>query len=98
MIEFKWLLVKQLFLSWCKKCNLRKRLPTLTSDTRWFLLSVLKTAKVFPLTLGYHNPRALMMVRMRALSALSSDSKTRGEPHLATYKKVRDLYSLLYRW
>ena len=41
----------------------------LTTLTRWCTGSARKIAKVFPLTLGCHNPRALMIVRMWRLSA-----------------------------
>ena len=58
-----------------------------TKDTKWFCLSVRNTANVLPLTLGYHNPLAFIIVRMWRLSAFNSLSKTLGEPHLATWAK-----------
>ena len=61
----------------------------LTSETRWFLGSVLKMAKVFPCTLGCHSPRALMIVRMCLLLDFSSLSSSLGEPHLATCRKYQ---------
>ena len=57
----------------------------ITNETRWFFLSVLNTANVLPLTLGYHRPLALMIVRICWLSAFIWLSKTRVEPHLATW-------------
>lgn len=60
----------------------------LTRDTRWFLGSVLKMAKVLPWTLGCQSPRALMIVRMWRLLDFNSLSSNLGEPHLATCDSV----------
>ena len=60
----------------------------LTSETRWFLGSVLKMAKVLPWTLGCQSPRALMIVRMCLLLDFSSLSSNLGDPHLATCKTM----------
>ena len=87
-------LLLEIFSRTCPLCDTDKfatirhtvRIPTHihTSDTKWFLLSVRNTAKVFPLTLGDHKPRDLIIVRIWRLSAFNSLSKTRADPHLAT--------------
>ena len=63
-----------------------------TNDTRWFFLSVLKTANVFPLWFGNQRPRALIIVLIWSDWDFNSDSNALGDPHFATCSKPFDAY------
>ena len=63
-----------------------------TNDTRWFFLSVLKTANVFPLWFGNQRPRALIIVLIWSDWDFNSDSNALGDPHFATCSSPFDAY------
>ena len=60
------------------------------SEIKWCLRSTLKLADVFVLTLGYHNPAALIIVLRYLLFALNSVSISLTEPHSAKLLKPSD--------